>query len=65
VRKILLKKLSKTDTTRFLEGLKNVKLPTLKEQKEYKTICESGKLYEYISDEFFIKTNKRFNKKED
>lgn len=51
--KIILKNLPKSLSVRFIDALKNVKLPSESELKKYKNWCESGLLYENFAQEIY------------
>jgi len=51
--KMLSNSLKKPEVVRVIEKLKSVKLPSEKEQKEWRELCEKGDLYEYFQREFF------------
>ena len=60
--KTLSKSIGTLETKGVIEGLKNIKLPSKEEEMKWKSLCESGQLYEYFQSIIFDKTGNKLKR---
>lgn len=61
---IIINNLGKIDGTRFIENLKNLKLPLKNELNLWRNLCENGDIYEFFSSEVFRITGEKISRSE-